>query len=271
VTRRLGFLALLLATTSVATSALTAVPASSAPGAASVTVQNLAGGVDTTSDISVRLVLTWPAGADQVTVGNGDGTTQTYAVADVLGWQLTPVSTGQPAETKTVTVTYTGPGISPTTSGDSILLDTVAPRVPEQRLYQNGKGWFLAVRAEDAGTGLRGFALLGRTGQPITGRVVCSTPLCASPVTEAIFLAKARPRHVRVVDGAGNAKVVQLVRRATRCSIAEERYPVFTLGPRFHDCYSPGVRCHPDDGHFWNRSAYVRCREVDGRFRVVER
>jgi hypothetical protein len=267
VTRRLGSLALLLATTSVAP----ALPASSAPGEASVTVQNLAGGVDTTSDISVRLVLTWPAGADQVAVGNGDGTSQAYAVADVLDWQLTPVSTGQPAETKTVTVTYTGPGISVTTSSDSILLDTQRPQVPEQRLYQNGEGWFLAVRAEDAGTGIRSFALLGRTGQSITGRVVCSTPVCESPATEAIFLAKARPRLTRVVDGAGNAKVVQLVRRATRCSVADERYPVFTLGPRFHDCYSPGDRCRQEDGHFWNRSAYVRCRKVDGRFRVVER
>jgi hypothetical protein len=74
-----------------------------------------------------------------------------------------------------------------------------------------------------------------------------------------------------LTDAAGNTKAVQLVRRATRCDAADGTYPVFELADRHYDCVRPGQRCNPDDGHFWNRSAYVRCREVDGRFRVVAR
>jgi len=44
---------------------------------------------------------------------------------------------------------------------------------------------------------------------------------------------------------------------------------VFTLDAGYYDCVEAGDRCRQDDGHFWNRSAYVRCREVDGRLRVV--
>jgi hypothetical protein len=238
-------------------------------GDASVTVQSYTGNVDTTTSIAVQLLLVWPEGADHVVVTNGDGNAQTFAVADALGWQLVPLASTSPGENRTVTVTYTGPGIASVTRSDSILLDTKAPRLPVQRLFQNGKGWFLAATAEDDGAGVSGISLLGRTGAPIAGSVVCSAPLCGAQSTQAFFLRRARPRVARLTDAAGNTKAVQLVRRATRCDVADGTYPVFELADRYYDCVRAGQRCNPDDGHFWNRSAYVRCREVDGRFQVI--
>jgi hypothetical protein len=263
---RLGCLALLLAlapaTPLLAAGALPAGPPS-------VVVQSLTGNVYTTTSISVRLVLTWPTGAEQVTVTNGDGAFQTFPVADTVEWQLAPLPPKTPAQDKAVTVTYTGPGIADVTLNDTILLDDQAPRLPDQRLFQNGKGWFLAARAEDAGAGVAAIALLGSTGQPIKGTVVCGAPLCPDTAPEAFFLKRARPRVARLTDAAGNTKAVQLVRRATRCSLTDQRFPVFTLAQGYYDCVQGGDRCRPDDGHFWNRSAYVRCLKTDGRYRVV--
>ncbi len=241
-----------------------------APGAPAVTVQTYGGGTVTTTSIQVQLLLSWPAGADQAAVTNGDGTTQTFAVADVLDWQLLS-PTKAPADTRTVTVTYTGPGLAPAAASDSILLDVRPPRLPVQRLFQNGKGWFLATEVEDRGAGVRGIALLGSTGAPITGTDVCSLALCPPIADVPFFLRTARPRVARLTDAAGNVKAVQLVRRATRCDLAEGEYPVFTMADRFYDCVQQGDRCRPDDGHFWNRSAYVRCRTVAGKRRVVLR
>jgi hypothetical protein len=141
--------------------------------------------------------------------------------------------------------------------------------LPIQRLFQNGKGWFLATEVEDRGTGVRSIALLGRTGAPITGLDVCALSLCPQTAAEAFFLKRARPRLARLTDAAGNAKAVKLVRRATTCSQEAGRYPVFTLDPGYYDCVEEGERCVRDDGHFWNRSAYVRCWQVDGKYRVV--
>jgi hypothetical protein len=264
-----GRLALLpLLVTALAASPLPA-PASAVPGAPSVTVQSLTGNPETTTSIAVHLLLTWPAGAEQVTVTNGDGAFATYAVVDSLDWQLTPVPAKTAAQIKTVTTTYTGTAIASVTVTDSILLDVQGPRLPEQRLYQNGKGWFLAAQVEDRGAGVASIALLGRTGAPITSTVVCADPLCPAVATEAFFLKRARPRLARLTDAAGNAKVVALVRRATRCSVADGSYPVFTLGSGYYDCVQGGDRCRPDDGHFWHPSAYVRCRLVHGRNVVV--
>ena len=239
------------------------------PGDPSVTIATYASAMDTTTTIQVRLLLVWPAGADQVAVTNGDGTSQTYAVADSLDWQLTPPTPKTPAETRTVTVTFTGPSVASVVRSDTILLDVRAPRLPVQRLFQNGKGWFLATQVEDRGSGVRSIALLGRTGAPITGLDVCALSLCPPTAVEAFFLKRARPRLARLTDAAGNAKAVQLVRRATTCPQDDGRYPVFTLDAGYYDCVEEGDRCRPDDGHFWNRSAYVRCREVDGKLRVV--
>jgi hypothetical protein len=250
--------------------ALAAVPADAAlpPGDASVAIQSYSGSIDTTTSIAVQLLLVWPDGADQVAVTNGDGVVQTFPVADALSWQLTPLAPTSPGDARTVTVTYSGPGIAVTRS-DTIVLDSKPPRLPVQRLFQNGQGWFLAVTAEDAGAGVSGMSLLGGTGAPITGLVVCSAALCPAETTQAFFLRKARPRVARLADAAGNVKAIGLARRSTHCSVANKRYPVFTLSPGYYECVRAGDRCKPDDGHFWNRSAYVRCREVDGRFRVV--
>jgi hypothetical protein len=236
---------------------------------ASVSVQSYAGNPDTTTSIAVQLLLVWPDGADQVAVTNGDGVLQTFPVADSLSWQLASISSTSPGENRTVTVTYSGPAIAAVTRSDTILLDNKPPRLPVQRLFQNGKGWFLAATAEDGGAGVAGISLLGGTGAPITGLVVCSAPLCPARTTQAFFLRKARPRVARLTDAAGNVKAIGLVRRSTRCAVANERFPVFTLSPGYYDCVRPGDRCTLDDGHFWNRSAYVRCRPVAGKLRVV--
>jgi hypothetical protein len=263
--RRLLPLALLLVALGGPTGPAAALP----PGEPSLTITTYAGGVDATTSIQVRLLLVWPAGADQVVVTNGDGASQTFPVADSLDWQLVPVAPDRPAETKTVTATYTGPGLASVVTSDSILLDTLAPRLPVQRLFQNGRGWFLATRVEDRGSGVRSIALLGKTGAAITGVELCSSSLCP-PVTDLpFFLKRARPRVARITDAAGNSKVVRLVRRATTCSQAGARYPVFTLEQGYYDCVRDGERCRPDDGHFWNRSAYARCRKVAGHYRVV--
>ena len=145
--RRLLPLVLLLAAPGAPAGPAAALP----PGEPSLTITTYAGGVDTTTSIQVRLLLVWPAGADQVVVTNGDGAAQTFPVADSLDWQLVPVAANAPAETKTVTVTFTGSGIASVVASDTILLDALAPRLPVQRLFQNGRGWFLALQ------GLRGF------------------------------------------------------------------------------------------------------------------
>ena len=75
----------------------------------SVTIATYSGATDATTSIQVRLLLLRPEGADTVQVTNGDGITQTYAVADSLDWQLVPPASKSAAETRTVTVTFTGP------------------------------------------------------------------------------------------------------------------------------------------------------------------
>jgi hypothetical protein len=248
-------------------------PAVSLPaGEPSVTVVSLSGNQSTTTDIAVQLVLVWPSGAEQATVDNGPGTaSQTLLVADVVSWQLVPLGELEPGATRTVTVTFTGPSIAASSASDSIVLDTRPPRIPRQRLFPNGNGWFLAVRADDPGTGVRSVAVLGRTGQPLQTSGTCAADPCVTSTLQTYFARNARPRTVRVTDGAGNAKAKTLVRRATTCSAPDGRYPVFKATDRFYDCAEAGDRCNPDDGHFWNRSAYVRCRKVDGRYRVVVR
>ena len=106
--RRLLPLLLLLTT-------LGAVPGSAdavSAGDPSVTIATYSGATDATTTIQVRLLLVRPDGADSVQVTNGDGTTQTYAVADSLDWQLVPPASNAAAEIRTVTVTFTGPTIA---------------------------------------------------------------------------------------------------------------------------------------------------------------
>lgn len=263
----------LAAVTAVTAVAIWAAPATGLPAGepASVTIQSYAGNQVTSNDIEVQLLLTWPAGADHVQVGNGDGSTQTLAVADVVSWQLVPLPSTSAGATRTVTVTFTGADLAPVTVSDDILLDTKPARLPVQRLFQNGKGWFLGAQPEDDGAGVSAIALLGSTGQPLTGQVLCSATLCDHQATVTFFLDHVRPRQARITDAAGNAKAVRLVRRTTRCDVTAASYPVFKPADRFYDCVRPGQRCTPDDGHYWNRSDYVRCRKVAGRFRVVER
>src|SRR4029079_15306554 len=79
------------------------------PGEPSVTIATYSGATDATTSIQVQLLLVWPSGADHVSVTNGDGTSQTSSVVDSLGWQLVSPTPGTAAETRTVTVTYTGP------------------------------------------------------------------------------------------------------------------------------------------------------------------
>jgi hypothetical protein len=262
--RRLLPLLLLLTALGAVPGPAVALPA----GEPSVTIATYAGATDATTSIQVQLLLVWPSGADHVSVTNGDGTSQSSSVVDSLGWQLVSPTPGTAAETRTVTVTYTGPGVA-VVSSDTILLDVQPPRLPVQRLFQNGKGWFLATEIEDRGTGVRSIALLGQSGAPIAGLDVCVLSLCPPTATEAFFLKRARPRLARLTDAAGSSKAVRLVRRATTCAQDAARYPVFTLDADYYDCVEAGDRCRQDDGHFWNRSAYVRCREVDGKFRVV--
>jgi len=268
--RLVGLLALLLTAPALYTApSATAQEASRAVGEPSVTVVGLDGNAATTTSIVVQLQLVWPEGAEQVTVGNEDGGSQTLTVSDIVTWQLVPLAVGQPAATRTVSVTFTGPSIPATTRSDTIVLDSRVPRVPRQRLFANGDGWFLAVRADDAGTGLRTIAVLGRTGGPLQTTATCPAAPCPTSTLQTYFADRARPRAVRVTDGAGNAKVKNIVRRETTCSPREGSYPVFKATERFYDCVEKGDRCRRTDGHFWNRSAYVRCREVDGKFRVV--
>ena len=81
-----------------------------------------------------------------------------------------PPASNAAAETRTVTVTFTGPTIAGVVRSDTILVDMQAPRLPVQRLFQNGKGWFLASRIEDGGTGVGSIALLGQHRGPDRGR-----------------------------------------------------------------------------------------------------
>lgn len=265
----MGALTVLLLAPVCVPSASGAPPASLPPGPPSVVVQSLTGGDEATDSIAVRLALVWPPGAGQATVDNGDGLAQTFAVADALDWQLAPLGATDASAARTVSVRFTGDGIPDAMTSDTIVLDTTAPRVPLQRLYQNGEGWFLALGAEDRGTGLRSIALLGRTGQPLQTLTVCVAGACAPRATEIFFTERARPRVARVTDAAGGSKVVTLVRRATHCSLASSSYPVFTADPGFYDCYRAGDRCRQHDGHFWRQSAYARCRAVGDVHRVV--
>ena len=238
-------------------------------GEPSVTVLGLDGNTETTSSLVVQLVLVWPAGADQVTVSNGDGSSQTMTVSDVVSWQLVPLAGEEPAATRTVTATFTGPSITATTRSDTIVLDSHVPRVPRKRLFANGDGWFLAVRAEDAGTGVRSIAVLGRTGSPLQTTATCVSGPCPTSTLQTYFADRARPRAIRATDAAGNAKVKTVFSRATTCSPRDGSFPVFKATDRFYDCVEQGDRCQRTDGHFWNRSAYVRCRKVAGKYRVV--
>ena len=236
---------------------------------ASVTVESLDADPITTASIQVQLLLVWPGGADQASVTNGDSTTRAFPVTDLVSWQLVPLADNEPAATRTVTVTFTGPAIPAATTSDSIVLDTRAPRVPRQRLLPNGDGWFLAVRAEDPGTGLRSIAVLGRNGSPLQTTSICVSAPCPTSTLQTYFADRARPRALLVTDGAGNPKAKNVVLRATTCSPPDGSFPVFKATDRFYDCVEHGDRCRRTDGHFWNRSAYVRCREVGGKFRVV--
>jgi hypothetical protein len=246
-----------------ATGAAVSFPAVALPaGEPSVTIAGIDGNQETTTGIAVQLSLVWPAGAEQVTVDNGPGTaTQTLPLADVVSWQLVPLGATEPGATRTVDVTFTGPSIGPTTVSDSIVLDSRPPRIPRQRLFPNGHGWFLAIRADDPGSGVRSVAVLGTAGQPLQSTVTCTTLPCPSSTLQTYFARRARPRTVRVTDGAGNAKATSVVRRATTCSPPAGRYPVFKPTDRFYDCVEVGDHCKPRDGHYWNRSAYVRCRQ----------
>ncbi len=258
-------LAVLVATAAPAVPVASALPV----GEPWVTVVGLDGNAETTTSIVVQLLLVWPEGTEQVTVSNGVGSAQTLTVSDVVNWQLVPLADQEPAATRTVTVTFTGASIPATTRSDTIVLDSHVPRVPLQRLYANGDGWFLAVRAEDAGTGVRSLAVLGRTGSPFQTTITCASGPCPASTLQTYFADRARPRAVRATDAAGNAKVKNVVRRPTTCSPPDGRFPVFKATDRFYDCVEQGDRCRRTDGHFWNRSAYVRCRKVEGRFRVV--
>ncbi len=235
-----------------------------------VRVSSLTGNADTTNDLAVRLALSWPAGAQRAWIATDGGVAVSLPVAAAVDWQLPPVPAHQPQAVRTVTVTYRGPGIADTTRTDSIVLDTQAPRVPLQRLFDNGKGWFVVVNAGDLGTGLARILLLSRRATSMKEKVVCQAIPCASS-TAQVFFTRLRPGNVRVTDAAGNAKAVRLVRRATSCSPRAGEYPVFEGLKGGYDCYSAGDRCTPDDGHYWNKSGYVRCRKLAGRFRVVER
>ncbi len=240
-------------------------------GAPSVEVVSLGGRTDATTSIAVNLALGWPAGADQVTVTNGDGAAATFPTTAELPWQLVPLPAQSVGATRTVTATYSGPGLAPITVSDSIVLDDRAPRLPKQRLYQNGRGWFLAASAEDAGSGVAVLAVLGGAGKPLQTFTWCAALPCATSVSVTHFFAKARPRQLRVTDVAGNAKVVHVARRATRCRTSRDEFAVFKPDGSHYDCVVPGRRCRPDDGHFWKQSAYVRCRQVHGEPKVVLR
>ena len=160
----------------------------------SVTIATYSGATDATASIQVQLLLVWPAGADQVTVTNGDGSSQTYAVADTVGWQLVPSHPQTPAQIRTVTVTYSGPGVAGVALSDTILLDMQAPRLPVQRLFQNGEGWFLATGSRTAARCGQHRAA-GQQRASIAGVDVCGATLCPATAPEAFFLKRARPRR----------------------------------------------------------------------------
>ena len=233
-----------------------------------VLITALDGDPDTTTSLVVQLHLNWPVGAEQVLVTNGDGLATTLALnASLMDWQLLPLEAGAAASTRTVTVTYRGPAIADATVADSIVLDSQPPRLPLQRLYANGKGWFLAMKAQDRGTGVQGIALLGSSGQPITGTVVCSASACPADAFKTFFTASARPRLARVTDAAGNSKAVTLVRRETTCHRERGSYPVFRGLRGGYDCFAEGARCSKSDSHYWHESAYARCRQ--GRVKII--
>jgi hypothetical protein len=233
-----------------------------------VVITALDGKPDTTTSLVVQLHLNWPAGAEQVLVTNGDGLVTTLTLnAPVVDWQLLPLAADTAADTRTVTVTYRGPAIADATVADDIVLDSQPPRLPLQRLYANGKGWFLALKAQDRGTGVQGIALLGSSGQPITGTVVCSSSACPADAFKTFFTASARPRLVRVTDAAGSSKALTLVRRETTCHRDRGSYPVFRGLRGSYDCFAEGARCSKSDSHYWRESAYARCRQ--GRVQII--
>lgn len=233
-----------------------------------VRIVALDGDLDNSNDISVSLSLSWPKGAQQMTIDNGDGQFQTFDVASTLAWQLRPLSGSAASESRQVTVTFRGPFIVDTFRTDSITLDTRPPGVPQQRLYSYGKGWFTAAQAKDGGTGISRISFLGKTGKQLSDDVVCAKTTCPNAAMTNFFTKGARPRFVRAVDAAGNAKSVKLVRRLFDCS--SEHYAVFrkkTLGYR---CFEEGDECKRPP-FLWKISPDLKCVPDGSTYRVKKR
>jgi hypothetical protein len=138
--------------------------------------------------------------------------------------------------------------------------------VPRQRLYNDGDGWILALKAQDRGTGVASVALLTKTGKGLGKVIVCAKANCPETTRQVFTSKKKRPRFAQIIDAAGNPKVVKLVRRATACSTPPQ-YLVLKGNHGDYDCFKEHDECSKTDGHLWSLSLYVRCRK--GSVKVI--
>ncbi len=237
------------------------------PPPAYVVITGLDGDVDNTNTIAVKLNLNWPQGAQNADITNGDGTFQTVTLGpESIDWQLRPLSGSAPSESRLVSVTYRGPGISNSNVVDAITLDTKPPALAHQRLYNDGDGWILALKAQDRGTGVASVALLTKAKKGLGKVTVCAKSNCPENTRQVLTSKKKKPRFARIVDAAGNPKVVKLVPRATACSTPPQ-YLVLKGNHGDYDCFKERDECSKTDGHLWSLSLYVRCRK--GTVKVI--
>lgn len=154
------------------------------------------GGAVFTTSAAVTLTIRPPTGATTATIANDggfDGAAARPLDSATCSYSWTLSSVGSDRMPRIVYVRFGG---DTETFTDDIVLDQVAPRVASATLRYRSGGWRLAVRADDAASGVASLQYAARRGG--TGVTVAYREQVRVPSSVAA-------RWVRVRDRAGNA------------------------------------------------------------------
>jgi hypothetical protein len=233
-----------------------------------VVIESLTGDLYSTPTRKVRLRLNWPKGTTSALISNRNTQTKTLTVSDVLTWRLRGA---KHPTVRGVRVRFRGPHVPDVIVGDTIELDPNPPDVPVAVLLRSDEGWYVALRAEDQGTGVSKVAVLSEEKHTLDEETVCTLRQCAEDVDVALTAMFWRPAFLQVTDPAGNVQVLPLkVTTAASIDCAYSLVP-YRKPPSDLRCVKLGQRC----GRLkpllqWWVSPDVRCRAVDGEhYRVV--
>ncbi|MBF4765212.1 hypothetical protein ISU07_18935 [Nocardioides islandensis] len=229
-----------------------------------VTIVGPAGNLDTSNTTSVGLTLNWPQGAQTMRISNGDGvfTAPIRITSATYPWTLRPLTSSQSSASRDVKVVFQGPGIPDNAQDDSITLDTVRPAgVGGEFSAMARKGWHFFVTGKDSGTGVRRIQMLDRSRHVIDTKTFCTTH-CSSTERVGLFSRSKKPVFARVVDLAGNQKVIRLQRSLASCAFPP--YKVYRYNSTKSRCFALGDTCNPTPGVWDWRHADIAlaCRKV---------